>query len=110
MSGTSPVTDAQLNAFIDGQLPPRVEHAITLALEKDPVAAARAAMWRRQSGALKAAFAPIAEEPLPLSLILKVRASLPNRPIARIALIGASTFVAGLIVGAALTLVLLQAS
>ena len=50
------------------------------ALEKDPGGAARVAAWRRQSEALRAALSPIADEPLPLSIVLKVRACVPDGP------------------------------
>ena len=78
MSELPRISDALFNGFVDGRLPARGDREIAIALETDPAAAARAATWRRQSEALRTAFAPIADEPLPLSLILKVRASLPE--------------------------------
>jgi anti-sigma factor RsiW len=95
------LTDQTLNAYLDGQLSARAERDVALALEKDAAAAARVAAWRRQGDALRAALTPIADEPLPLSLILKVRTSLPERNWRTAWMVGAS-FAGGMVIGALL--------
>jgi anti-sigma factor RsiW len=100
------LTDQTLNAYVDGQLPARAEREVALALEKDAAAAARVAAWRRQGDALRAALTPIADEPLPLSLILKVRASLPERSWTRTAWIAGASFAAGMAAGVLLAWVI----
>jgi anti-sigma factor RsiW len=93
------LTDQILNAYVDGQLSARAERDVALALEKDAIAAARVAAWRRQGDALRAALTPIADEPLPLSLILKVRASLPERGWTQTAWVAGGSFAGGLATG-----------
>jgi anti-sigma factor RsiW len=95
------LTDQTLNAYVDGQLSGRAERDVALALEKDAAAAARVAAWRRQGDALRAALTPIADEPLPLSLILKVRASLPERHW-RVGWVAGASFAGGMVAGAVL--------
>lgn len=69
------IPDQAFNAYVDGRLGVKAERDIKEALDKDPAGSARVASWRRQSEALRAALAPIADEPLPLSIVLKVRAA-----------------------------------
>jgi anti-sigma factor RsiW len=98
----SPLSDALFNGFVDGRLGARADREVSMALEGDKAGAARAAAWRRQSEALRTAFAPIADEPLPLSLVLKLRAASPHRVWSRTALVGLAGFVSGLLIGAAI--------
>ena len=72
-------------------------------LETDPQGNERAATWQRQSEALHAALAPIAREPLPLSMMLKLRNDKPaawHRDTTLWLYVG--TFAAGVAVGLAL--------
>ena len=75
MSEPSRIPDRIFNALIDERLSPRVERETRHALELDPQGSERAAAWQRQSEALHAALAPIAQEPLPLPMMLKLRNS-----------------------------------
>jgi anti-sigma factor RsiW len=106
---TSPgrIADTTFNAYVDGRLAGRAERDVALALEKDPAGAARAAAWRRQGEALRAAFGPIADEPLPLSIILKVRASSPEGRWSGSVGIASMAFTAGLAVGFVLAWIVL---
>jgi anti-sigma factor RsiW len=97
-----PLSDALFNGFVDGRLGARADREVSMTLESDKAGAGRAAAWRRQSEALRTAFAPIADEPLPLSLILKLRAAQPHRAWSRTAIIGLGSFLAGLVIGAAI--------
>src|SRR3954466_15922999 len=72
------IPDATFNAYVDGRLNARAEREIKAVLDKDAAGAARAATWRRQSEALRAAFNLVADEPLPLSIMLKLRAAAPK--------------------------------
>jgi anti-sigma factor RsiW len=94
-----PLSDALFNGFIDARLGTRADREVSMALESDKAGAARAAAWRRQSEALRAAFTPIADEPLPLSLILKLRAATPHRAWSRTAVVALGSFVLGLVAG-----------
>ena len=64
-----PITDAEVNAYVDGQLAPLRAPAVEEALARDPALAARVADLRRQSAALRDAFDPWLAEPLPDRLI-----------------------------------------
>jgi len=69
------IPDATFNAYVDGRLNARAERETKAILDKDPAGSARAANWRRQAESLRAALNPVADEPLPLSILLKLRAS-----------------------------------
>jgi len=51
-----PITDADVNAYVDGQLAPVRMPAVEDAIARDPVLAARVAELRRQNAALRDAF------------------------------------------------------
>lgn len=63
-----PVDDATLGAFLDGELPPAEAESLAARIADDKVLAERLAALRDQDAALREAFAPIAEEPLPAGL------------------------------------------
>lgn len=65
-----PITDADVNAYVDGQLAPSRTPAIEGAVAGDPALAARVADLRRQNAALHDAFDPWLAEPLPDRLIV----------------------------------------
>lgn len=103
MSEPARIPDRLFNALVDGRLSPRVERETREALEKDPQGSERASTWQRQSEALHAALAPIAREPLPLSMMLKLRDEKPapwHHDTTLWLYLG--TFAAGLAVGLAL--------
>lgn len=74
-----PFTDADLNAYVDGELAPERRAEIEAYLIAEPAQAARVETWRRQNEIIRAVFAKIAREPLPLSLAL----ALTRAPAAR---------------------------
>src|SRR3954471_12480153 len=94
-----PITDADVNAYVDGQLAPTRVPALDDALARDAALAARVAELRRQNAALHDAFDPWLAEAPPERLIAAtaaprvIRRGLPRW-------IGvASTAAASLIVG-----------
>lgn len=70
--------DETFNALVDDRLSGKADREARQKLEADPQGLARSAAWRRQSEALSAAFSPIAHEPLPLSVLLKLQGSSPG--------------------------------
>ncbi|MGJ4854757.1 hypothetical protein AB4037_21130 [Labrys sp. KB_33_2] len=105
MTEPTRIPDRIFNALVDGRLSARVERETREALESDSQGSERAATWQRQSEALHAALAPIAREPLPLSMMLKLRNDKPvawHRDSTLWTYIG--IFAAGVAVGLALDL------
>jgi len=99
---TGSVPDETFNALVDQRLSPKTEREVRQRLEADQQALARAQAWQRHSEALSSVFAPIAHEPLPLSVLLKLQASQPVwRPDPRI-LQTMAVFCLGLACGLAL--------
>jgi anti-sigma factor RsiW len=75
-----PLTDADLSAYVDGQLPaPRVPE-VERAIAGDPSLASRVALMRNQNAALREAFDPWLAEPIPQTLLA---AAAPPAPEAR---------------------------
>lgn len=66
---SSPVTDADLHAFLDGELPPERHRAVEVWLAAHPDAVRRLESFREQQRALRRMFAPVLDEPLPEALI-----------------------------------------
>jgi anti-sigma factor RsiW len=64
-----PVTDIELHAYVDGQLPVARIDAVEAALLLDPDLAARAAAYRAQNTALRAALDPWLAEAMPADLL-----------------------------------------
>ena len=64
-----PVSDVGLNAYADGQLPPRHVAVVEAALSRDPELAARVAAIRAQSASLRDALDPVLAEPIPDRLL-----------------------------------------
>src|SRR5258705_2441304 len=60
------ISDTELIAWIDGELPAADAARLVEAIERDPALAARAAAHRRFSQRMTAAFGPIADEPVAL--------------------------------------------
>lgn len=61
--------DDDLHALVDGRLPPGEALAMERQLRAGSPLGDRLSAWRTQSGALAAAYAPILDEPLPLSFL-----------------------------------------
>ena len=66
---TLPVTDADLDAYIDGQLPASRVAAVEEALARDPALAATVAHARRHNADLRDALDPWLSEPIPERLL-----------------------------------------
>lgn len=65
-----PITEDDLNGYVDDALPPERRAEVFRHLEDNPDAAARVAAFRAERDLLRAALAPIAAEPLPRELDL----------------------------------------
>lgn len=65
-----PITEDDLNGYVDDALPPERRAEVVRHLEANPDAAARVAAFRADRDMLRAALAPIAVEPLPPELDL----------------------------------------
>jgi anti-sigma factor RsiW len=103
MMNPLPITDADVNAYVDGQLAPSRAPAIEEALARDPALAARVADLRRQNATLHDAFDPWLEEPLPNRLIVAAAGAAPAGRRAAPKWLGITTAAAAsLIVGIAL--------
>jgi len=114
-----PISDTELNAYVDGETFPERQALVEAWLAGHPAEAARVKAWRRQNQVLRATFGRILAEPMPGAL---ARAATPRpnqmndgaptllRPIAgvrpaptphpwdradRLALIAAGSFLAG---------------
>jgi anti-sigma factor RsiW len=101
-----PITDADVNAYVDGQLSAERQPAFDEGLASDPALAARVAQLRQHNAMLHDAFDPWLAEPLPERLI--AAASAPGDPAAAKAaaasrlprwMLPAATAVATLVVG-----------
>ena len=64
-TGETPVTEDELHAFVDGELPADRAEAVTAWLAARPDQAALVANWRAQADSIRARYAGIAGEPLP---------------------------------------------
>jgi len=69
----TPVTEAELQAHVDGRLPPERASDVEAWLSERPDEAARLSAYRSQRDALRAALDPVVEDPLPPSLDLRLR-------------------------------------
>jgi anti-sigma factor RsiW len=94
----SPVTEDELNAYVDGELPADRRGAVEAWLASHPDDATRIASWRVQIEAIRARYAPIADEPLPDRLKLE---RLPGRGRSWAGIAAAAAILAFLIGGAA---------
>jgi anti-sigma factor RsiW len=74
-----PVTDAELQAYVDGRLPSAREPAVRAWLAAQPEAARRIVAYRAQADALRQALDGIAEEPVPALLDLRLQVSRRTR-------------------------------
>lgn len=69
------VTDEVLTAFADGELAPEEEALVRAAVGADPALGQRLAALRQVREAARAAFADVAREPVPASLIASILAA-----------------------------------
>ena len=90
-SAHSPIVEADLHSYADGQLAPDRRPAMAQYLDAHPLDAARVNVWRQQNAAIVAAFEPIAQESVPvtLSLTRSVADRFNVAPASRLSVIGA---------------------
>jgi anti-sigma factor RsiW len=88
---TVPVTEEELHALHDRELPDDRRQEVEAWLAAHPEEAARVAAWRAQAHAIQARYAPVADEPIPerFDLDRLVRQGRPWRALAAAALIAA---------------------
>jgi anti-sigma factor RsiW len=67
----SPVTEDELHAYVDGELPADRRAAVTSWLAEHPSEAATVAAWRAQAEAIRVRYGGVAEEPMPERLKLE---------------------------------------
>lgn len=67
----SPVTEDELHAYVDGELPADRQAAVTAWLTTHPEQAALVAAWRAQAEAIRARYGSVADEPVPERLKLE---------------------------------------
>ena len=60
-----PITEDELQAYVDDSLPPEWQAAVEAHLSQHPADAERVAAYRAQKQALRALFQPVLDEPLP---------------------------------------------
>jgi anti-sigma factor RsiW len=77
----SPVTEDELHAYVDGELPIDRQEAVTAWLAAHPEQAALVAAWRAQADSIRARYGAVAHEPVPDRLKLEqiTRALRPGR-------------------------------
>jgi anti-sigma factor RsiW len=61
----SPVTEEELHAFVDGELPTDRQEAVAAWLSAHPEQAALVAAWRAQAESIRARYGAVAQEPVP---------------------------------------------
>ena len=66
----SPVTEEELHAFVDGEVPADRQEAVTAWLAGHPEHAALVADWRAQADSIRARYGAVANEPVPVRLTL----------------------------------------
>ncbi len=80
-----PVTEDELHAFVDGELPDERRAAVEAWLAAHPVDADKVASWRAQASAMRARFGGVIDEPVPARLMLSHLAAPARWRIAAIA-------------------------
>lgn len=68
---TTPITEADLHAYVDGQLTPERAAQVQALLASRPDEQARVQAWAAQNALMQRLLGPVADEPLPLRLTLQ---------------------------------------
>jgi anti-sigma factor RsiW len=80
MNRPAPIEEADLHAFIDGELPQDRMETVRAALEAEPSLAVRVAAYQADKLRLQALFGPIADRPLPQPWLMRIAShSAPGR-------------------------------
>ena len=66
-----PVTEEELHAYVDGELPADRQDTVTAWLSAHPEQAAQVAAWRAQADSIRARYGAVANEPVPERLTLE---------------------------------------
>jgi len=77
---TRPITEDDLHGFVDQRLEPKRVAEVQAYVAEHPEIAARINGYVRQRDVLRAALAPVAEEPLPSQLDLVRMTAIQRRP------------------------------
>jgi anti-sigma factor RsiW len=95
----TPVSEDELHAFIDGQLPADRREAVAAWLSENPEQAAMVAAWRAQAEGIRARYSTVADEPVPERLkvenILRMTGAVSRKWMAMAAAAAIIAFVAG---------------
>jgi anti-sigma factor RsiW len=83
----SPVTEEELHAYVDGELPADRKEAVAAWLAAHPEQAATVAAWRAQAESIRARYGAVAGEPVPERFKLEqiMRRGRPGRSLAALA-------------------------
>ena len=73
-----PRTDAEVNAYVDGELAPARTADVEQELARDPAIAARVADMRQQNALLREVLDPWLADPIPAALVDAARAPQPR--------------------------------
>ena len=97
-----PVTEDELHAYVDGELPDDRKEAIHAWLAANPDAAAQVAAWRAQADSIRARYGNVANEPVPERLQLDriIRGSINARWTMRSMTAMAATILLAFVIGA----------
>ena len=76
------ISDEELSAYIDGELPVSRAEAVAQAMARDAALAERMLAFRRDRDDLRAAFAPVAEAAVPDAWLRRIEAEVEDRPAA----------------------------
>jgi anti-sigma factor RsiW len=71
VDNNTPITENELNLYVDGELPADRRESVELWLSSHPEDAARVAAWRAQAEAIRARYGNVVNEPVPDRLTLK---------------------------------------
>lgn len=96
----SPVTEDELHAYVDGELPAHRVEAVAAWLAAHPAEAATVDAWRAQADAIRAHYGTVATEPVPQRLKLD-EIMRQNGPRRSLAMLGAAAAIAAFMVGGA---------
>jgi anti-sigma factor RsiW len=95
----SPVSEDELNAYVDGELPADRREAVALWLAENPEQAAMVAAWLAQSESIRARYGAVADEPVPERLkvenVLRMTGAVSRKWMAMAAAAATVAFVVG---------------
>lgn len=95
----SPVSEDELHAFVDGELPADRREAVASWLAENPEQAAMVAAWRAQAESIRARYGAAADEPVPDRLKVENVMRLTQRSSSRWIAMAAAAVIAAFMVG-----------